>query len=349
MKGQVEKDTIESAYYIGFKLHKGFIIPHHKDLKPISSSYPWGLQFEASRMVNSYESWSNCDCYSRIGLSFIYFDYMNPDVLGHSYNLVFFGEPYISFKKKLKISLRGGIGITYLDQVYDEITNPENVFYSFPLSFLLALDIIINYQLSDKINLNTALNYNHISNAGASIPNKGINFPTFSLGADYIINPFNMDPKLKSNLLRSHGVIKYARLFGSLRVVPEDGEYKKSNNLMTGIAAGLYGPITNINAWSAGFEFSYDGSFNELNKRSGYEYAPFVLSLLAGHAFVFGNISITQQMAWYTWRPFPANDHTFFQRYGLFYQIGEIFNIGGTLKAHGHVAEHMDVRFGVLF
>jgi hypothetical protein len=121
------------------------------------------------------------------------------------------------------------------------------------------------------------------------------------------------------------------------------------DKLMIGLEGGIIKGLSNINGLLAGIEFSYDGSFKEISDRMEEHYAPYVFSVHAGHAFVIGRITFTQQMAFYAYRPFPSTSESFFQRYGIYYRIGKMVSLGFSLKAHGHVAEHMDVRMGMEF
>lgn len=339
----------KSPMYTGLKMHYGFIIPHAKELKSVSESNIWGLQVDFSKLNISTKSWSNCNCYSKLGLSFYYFDYGNPDVLGHSYNLAFFFEPYFNFRTRSRLSLRAGFGMTLLDRVYDEVDNPENLFFSSKISGLLLLNLTYNYLIKERYQLNFSLNYNHISNGGASMPNKGMNFPTASIGLDYILRPVPLVAQEKSLGLKSKKIWGYSRLFWSFRSVEADSMHSRKNKLMIGVEGGVLKGLSNINGLMAGIEGSYDGSFKELSGRLEKDYSPWVLSLHFGHAFVIGRITFTQQMAYYAYRPFPSNDHSFFQRYGLYYRLGNWISIGFSLKAHGHVAEHMDIRVGATF
>jgi len=282
-------------------------------------------------------------------LSFNFYDYRNPEVLGHSYNLTFFFEPYFNFKSRSRLSLRAGMGLSYIDKVYDADSNPTNLFFSSNFSGLLLLNLSYNYTINGKYQINLAVNYNHISNAGAKMPNKGMNFPTLSLGLDYILRPTKLEPQKKSLGLREKKLLKYGRIFWSIRSVDADSLNARKNNLMIGLEAGIIKGLSNINGLLGGLEFSYDGSFQEMSNRMEEDFSPFVFSLHFGHAFVIGRITFTQQMAFYVYRPFPSNSESFFQRYGIYYRIGKMVSVGFSLKAHGHVAEHMDMRIGVEF
>lgn len=335
--------------YAGAKLHYGFIIPHADELREVAASGVWGFQVDVSKLNISSKAWSNCNCYSRIGLSFDFFDYQNPDVLGHSYNLAFFFEPYFNYKGRSRISMRAGMGLTYLDKVYNKATNPDNLFFSSKLSGLLLLNLSYNFFIRDYLQMNVSFNYNHISNGGSKIPNKGMNFPTASIGIDYIFRPVdlkNLDRYPERWVNKFQG---YIRSFGSVRTVDEDSLHAREGKLMIGLEGGAIRSLSRINGLLAGMEFSYDGSFREVSDRMKENYEPFVISLHAGHAFVIGKITFTQQMAYYLYRPFPSTSKSFFQRYGLYYRIGKWVSCGFSLKAHGHVAEHMDIRLGIVF
>lgn len=339
----------KSTYIVGLNGQYGFILPHSDELKEISKSHPWGLSFDVSKLFNSDKSWNNCNCYAKIGLSLNYYNYSNPEQLGNSYNLILFAEPFLGYKKRIHSSLRAGMGITYLDQVYDEITNPENLFYSSPISFILILQLKLNYKINPHYSVYLSGNYNHISNAAVSKPNKGMNFPTVGIGLEYTIHPVTLEKKDMKTDMDLDKLIKYARIFWNIRTVPETSEHPEKYEIMIGLESGIMKRLSRINGLLTGIEYSYDGLFHEEIKRNDLNYTPHLFSPHLGHFFIFGKFTFTQQFAWYAYKSFPFNDHDFFQRYGIFWQFGKLINCGFSLKSHGHVAEYMDVRMGVSF
>ncbi len=332
----------------GIRTHYGFIIPHSSELQDISQSNPWGVQIEWSKLMTRKRSWDNCNCYAQTGLSFNYFNYGNPDQLGNSYNLIYFAEPLLSYKKRVFYSLRAGAGVTFLDQVYDEESNPENTFYSAPLSFLLLLNFNINYRISPHYTASVTAHYNHISNGGMRQPNKGMNFPTFGLGLTYSPEPITLEERARQNQRR--GTLQgYARLFGTLPGVDATEEFPEERKLLLGLSGGGLWYFSNFNALNLGVELVRDGSFKEKAERAGEDYDHHIIGLMLGHNFVFGRFTFNQQIGYYAYRPFPSTSKDFYQRYELLYLIGKRYQIGTSLKAHGHVAENLDVRLGILF
>lgn len=340
--------TIAQVYDIyGARSHVGFIIPHSSELKGISNTTPWGIQVEWSKLRATEKAWNNCNCYAQSGLSFNYYNYGNPQELGNSYNLIYFAEPYLNFGKKLFYSFRSGIGVTFLDQLYNSETNPRNTFYSSSISFILQASLNVNYQLNQKMTISLSGNYNHISNGGMKQPNKGMNFPTASLGLSYHPDKKTLEKRDK-NMINKSKLLYYARLFGTLPEVEGNEIETNERKLLLGISGGILYHLTQTNAVNGGFEFISNGAYKAAAEKQDLDYDHHEINFLVGHNFVFGRITFNQQLGVYLYRPFPSTSKDIFQRYELLYQLGDKFQIGTSLKAHGHVADNFDLRFGIL-
>jgi len=83
-----------------------------------------------------------------LGASIHYFDFGNPEILGRAYALLLYAEPFLSAHKNLSLSFRFGTGVTYLTNIYHSLKNPESLFYSSPMSFSLAAELLANYRQS---------------------------------------------------------------------------------------------------------------------------------------------------------------------------------------------------------
>ncbi|MDY8137783.1 acyloxyacyl hydrolase [Aquimarina sp. 2201CG5-10] len=331
-----------SATFYGMKSHYGFIIAHTPDLKPISQTNPFGLQLEYSKLRTSDKAWKTCHCYGRSGVSFTYFNYANPSVLGSSYNLIYFVEPYFTYKGPLKFSLRGSIGATYLDTIFDEETNPENLLFSTRFSFYLALSLNLNYHISDTYAINVSANYNHISNGGQKQPNKGMNFPTLSIGVDKVIGYTSLKPKPRELRQYDRSLDYYLGLFASLR--SSDREAEASNHPLIGVLGGALKPLSGINGVNLGAEFWYDYSDEKIAQQQNISDSAFSSAITVGHHFNFGDFYFLQQFGIYITRPKNIQGNSLYQRYSFWYQLHKKWTIGASLIAYGRVADHMDGR-----
>lgn len=330
--------------FFSLKAHYGFIISHSEEVKPISQSNPYGIQLEYSRLKISDKAWKTCYCYGRSGLSFAYFNYANPDVLGSSYNLIYFVEPYIAYRGRLKFSLRGSIGATYLDTTYDEISNPENLLFSSNFSFYLGLSLNLNYHLNENYAINLSANYNHNSNGSAKQPNKGINFPTLAVGIDRILNyePLQRKPRELRNTDRS--MKYYVGSFFSLRSTGREAD--ATQHMLIGFMGGALKPLSGINGINGGAEVWYDYSQEKIAERRMLDDSALSSAATLGHHFSLGNFYFLQQFGAYLTRPKNIETKWSYQRYSIWYGIGKHkrWTLGGSIIMHGTETDHMDAR-----
>ena len=338
--------TQDNPVFYGVRTHYGFIIPHSESLKEVSSTNPYGIQLELAKVRINEQSWSKCNCFTKTGIALNYYNYQNPEELGSAYSLTFFTEPYLTFKKRLFYSIRAGGGATYLTQVHDEETNPENTFYSSPLSFLVLLSGNVNYRITQHFTTSVSLYYNHISNGGMKQPNKGMNFPTVSLGLTYSPQQ-EILPEWEKKEDKKGVRQTYLSLFGTL---PGTGSYNglpEVRKLLIGFAGGVMYNVTQTNAFNAGIEVWSDAAEKEKQRRAGQIEGHRIVALIAGHNFTFGRLIFNQQLGIYIYKPYHTRDKYLYQRYELLYKIGNRFYIGSSLKVHRYVADNFDMRLRV--
>ena len=101
-----------------------------------------------------------------------------------------------------------------------------------------------------------------------------------------------------------------------------------------------------VNAYTLGGEIMYDNGTGYVLEQEGDTSTPIKAGLAAGHEFLLGKFLFSQQFGVYLSNPNPMHADVY-QRYGLMYRINKNFSLGINLKAHGHVANFFDARFGI--
>jgi hypothetical protein len=345
-------DKLPNPISIAVRGHYGFIIPHSRAIAEISNSNPWGIETDLSWHLMRERIWKHCFCYPRTGFSLNYVDFGFPEVLGHSVFLYPYIEPYIRPQKKLSFSFRFGIGPAWLSRIYDEEKNPDNFFFSNHLSFVALLNASVNYRLNSRLSTRLAFNFNHISNGGLTQPNVGMNFPTLNTGIDYSFKEVSFPCRSKDTLLTLYPKKQWwdAYILGTMKNV-EKGE----DTYYPVIGLGIYYNhlVGRRLALNAGTEWISDYSVKELIRREyindpGSAPDHNRLAVLLGFDLMFGRITFIHQWGIYYYHPYPAMRWAY-QRYGLNLSFKERFYIGINIKAHGHVADLMDARFGIQF
>ena len=341
------QDKDANPLYLAFKPQYGFIIPHSPAIKDISDTNPYGFDLEAGWNLIQKKDWQRCNCYSRAGFLFNHTNYNNPEVLGASNNLSAFVEPYLNHRGFIMTSVRMGAGLSYLTKVYDEQTNPGNKFFSSPISFMVHVDFNAVKYLTDHWFLHAYFKYNHISNGGSAKPNKGMNFPTYGLGAGYSFEKIHFADRKKIRKDTAEPVRFIARLFGTVKQANENDDFRE-RKLSMGILLKGQKQVSSINAFNAGIEGVSDWAYKQKMEDQSLDTDHRQISFLAGHSFVFGKFDFSQYWGTYLYAP-AYTEKNFFQRYSLSYKFYNNFSFGVTLKAHAHVAENFNLLLGYTF
>ena len=330
--------------YLSTRIHYGSVIIHSRELRPVKDSYPLGLELDFGKHKISEKAWNSCNCFPKTGISLTFWDFDNREVLGHGLTAMYYVQAVFGARSKLSFSVRGAMGLSYQNNPYNLQSNPDNQSYSTYLAFPLQLGVAIHYKLNNRWKLDLNMVYNHISNGGMKEPNKGINWPSFGLGLSRYFKEVKFPDRIKTNW-RNEVINKHRKdisLFGT---------YHEPESKLFLISAGLelkYARrISRLNNVTIASEWMYDNGQTRLSTKENRVNGN-ILGLAAGNEFILGKFLFGQQLAAYLIKP-NTRFHDLYQRYSLLYRISNSFLAGVSLKAHGHVADFLDLRLGYSF
>ncbi len=325
---------------LGLSSHYGFIFAHSKDVENTSGSRPIGLALEYSKLKFDSASFNLARCYPNTGFSLIYFNYDNK-VLGHSATCSYFLEPTFALSKKLFFAPRGAFGLSFLTNPYHPTKNPKNNSYSLPVSVFLQVGLTFNCKLNRRFNLMLTSNYMHISNGGIKDPNKGINWPTASLGLNYQLNnaEFKKQSYHNSKITKSFNRFDIG-IYSSSKIVAKGD---KQRYFVPGVFVSYFRQLNNLHSVGLVSDFHLDYSLAEKQRRNAevqrFQFASFAI----GHEFLMGKFTFWQQIGYYYIQP-DERFINWYHRWGLNYNLTKNIAIGGSVKAHLHVAHFADLR-----
>ncbi len=323
----------------------GELILHSKDIRPIGPSSPYGIGIQYSYWLLKDKSWKYCHCYPRVGVSLNYHNYDNPMVLGYGFPLYGFLEPWYKLSPRLYFTLRGAAGYGWLSKPYDEITNPMNQSYSLHFTPYIMVGTGLGFKLNEHWRTSVQLRYNHSSNGGQREPNKGLNYPTAHLSLSYSWKDISFAAKEK--VPRSELTLKkYLQISGFIAGKSIDASH--TSYAVPGIELSYTQQFARTSAWTAGLEWINNLAYRKRIEREGLNVDHNEVSALAGHRFLLGNFTFSQMIGVYIYDPYDTTPD-WYQRYSLTWFPWEQIGIGTSLKAHGHVAEFLDVRITYRF
>jgi hypothetical protein len=179
-----------------------------------------------------------------------------------------------------------------------------------------------------------------------------MNFPTLNAGLDYSFSEVRIPRRAKDTMrvLYTDKCWFEAYLLGTAKNA-EKGE----DHRYPVFGAGIYYNylVGRIMAVNAGTEWISDFSEKERIRRkylNDPEAAPDHnrAAILLGIDLLFGRFSFVYQWGIYYYEPYPARNRAY-QRYGLNFKLVDRLYLGINIKAHGHVADLMDMRLGFIF
>ncbi|NNJ80957.1 MAG: acyloxyacyl hydrolase, partial [Flavobacteriaceae bacterium] len=332
---------------LGLSFDYAFLLKHTESLREIDDANPIAVRLDWSKHLITRKSWDFCNCFPRVGVSLAYWNWDNPDVLGSGISALGYLEPYMVTHKRTNFFFRAGMGGVYLSNPYDEETNPLNLSYSTNFAFFLMIGAGINYRINDRLNLRLAGKYNHISNGGNRTPNKGLNFPSLSIGINSSLKPIAFPNPGKNGKRKPPDERKRISLvhfsgWSNATVGDTDKFY------VFGFAANYSRWIGGRSALTFGTEWIVDISRKEQIRLAGLNDSYLQGAILAGHEFWLGRVTFSQVLGVYYFKEYRNTDDVY-QRYGLSYSFTKNLFAGMNLKAHRNVADFFDFRIGYRF
>ncbi|MEM6397996.1 MAG: acyloxyacyl hydrolase [Bacteroidota bacterium] len=331
---------------LGLSVDYGFLIKHSQSLREIDDAYPYAIRLSWSKQLLTKKAFEFCNCFPRVGLSLAYWNYDNPKILGGGLVPMGFIEPYFLTRHRVNLFFRAGVGAAILSSPYDEENNPNNLSYSTALNFSIMVGAGVNFRLSDQLNLRLAANYNHISNGGIQVPNKGLNTPTLSLGLNRSLAPLEF-PDVRKNGKRPEPENKTRWAITYISGLSNTVVGDRRQYYVTGLAANYSRWFGGRSAFTLGSEVVLDFSRRERIRLDGADASFPQAAFLVGHEFWLGRVTFSQQLGIYYINAYRNSDD-FYQRYGLTYHFDERWFAGFNLKTHRHVADFFDLRVGMI-
>ncbi|HEV8283836.1 MAG TPA: acyloxyacyl hydrolase [Chitinophagaceae bacterium] len=335
---------LSNIFNISSGIYHGFIFAHSPLVENTKGANPTGIEINFGWQRNDATTWDLCNCFPRKGLLIAYYNY-DTKILGKGISAAYFLEPNYKLGKKSFFSVKGAAGLGYLTNPFDSIRNPTNQSYSAAVNGYLLIGVGLWFKLSDHWWLNGSVNYQHVSNAGLSQPNKGINWPTAGIAIGYQKNPrpYYSGIRSKEKSWKGKPLRWDMSVFGiAKKSFDEHGNRKRLP--LFGFSLQGSKQVGRINMLTVSTEIFHDESLRMQLERDTIEASAIRAGMAFGHEFLLGKFLFSQRLGVYLFDQTPYYDRIF-HRWGIHYLINRHFGIGFNLLAHRHVADFIDIRF----
>lgn len=344
---KVHFDTASITNRLGVGIINGTIVPHENALKPLVNHAVRAFELSYSIIKIDRNTWHSYYNYPEVGISYMLMDFGYKNVLGQSHSFYPYAIfPITKHDKRLNLSLKVALGLSYINKIYDSISNPANIAISAPINMYASLSVIVNYRLSSKISANIGINAFHFSNGSIKKPNYGLNILTGSLGINYNLNHSSINQYSHTEqvidsprwLVILAGGVKETKAPGGLKygVGSISFEYSRSSGMFLRYGTTL--------------DYMYDGStlahFREDSVRYKYRIKASKIGLaLLGEMSLY-RLSAFGNLGFYLYNH-DKQVSFIYQRVGLRYRLAKSMYVQGSLKTHLNVADYLE--FGAIY
>lgn len=339
----VPRTRLPNIFSIAAGVHHGFIFAHSPAVENTSGAHPTGVEITLGWQRSDSSTWEICNCYPRQGVLIAYYDY-DTKILGKGILLAYFLEPNYRIAERILFFIKGNVGLAYLTNPFDSLENPTNQSYSGRVNGYLLFGLGLSYRISKHWWLTGSVNYQHISNGGLSLPNKGINWPTAGIAVSYQkdTRDYYTGRRIKDRSWKKNPLRWDIALFGiAKKGADELGRTKRLPLFGASFQAGKQ--VGRINMLTLGVETFYDEALRMQLKRDSLTASALKVGLSFGHEFILGKFLFSQRIGVYVFDQTSYYDQLY-HRWGIDDKLSKHWGVGMNLLAHRQVADFIDVR-----
>ena len=310
-----EKQDEKNFFYEG-EYAAGKIIPNFFDNFP-KNTMQNTLSLSFGNRISDTTSWVKHYQFPDIGFSLNYSNFGNNKIFGNQISLARFIAFNVFRKSSHLYQLKLGLGISYFDQTYDPINNPENIIVSaqFTWDFRIALqrEILSKEKFSLKLGVGLA----HQSNSHVKLPNKGMNSLLLGISGQFFEHPKIPRPTINKAVSSSKAsFIKFRYGLGYHEQSENEGPVQGINQPVHSASLG-YGYTFNHHAkLSAGFTYRfYQHYYNDLSANRGeklngdptLQASNFILFI--NNEYLMGHVGLDLELEFNLYKPYFNYHH----------------------------------------
>ncbi len=328
----------------------GYIISHHSSMMNLIKGHIFGVELNYVFHTDGSKPWQQIHGYPEIGISVLHMFLSNPEVLGKVEAV----NPYLNFRlnkqrRKTSLNLRVGLGLAYITNPFNRITNHKNVVIGSHLNGFVNFRLNCTTPISTSWKLNYGVGLSHASNGSIKTPNLGLNMATINLGLAYIFG--NKTITLKKDSIAPKKREWQTSVIGVVGM--KEMEHPGGSKYFAfGLQGNFYRVLNYKNKIGGGIEFAYNEETKKIYTNDSI-YNTTALDIIQSgvkisYAFTIDKLSLPIDFGVYIYKKQPTNG-IFFHRIGLRYLITNHLIANVTLLTHFAKADYFEWGLGYQF
>ena len=337
-------DSLTGKYSVSVSGNLGFIIAHRPSLQPLQEGHIKGFDINVAKKSTGKKQWEQDFLFPETGLIFSFFD-LATTKLGNGYTIY----PYVDFplSKTGNFHFRYGMGIGYIDRVFDKDENYKNAAIGSHWNGVIHFDLHYERALNATSFLFGGVGITHFSNGSFKIPNLGINIALMNAGFKKSFGSIMLNRKPIDELISRKPKTTIGIAGAMKRIYPAYGKQYYAATL-----SGLrLMPVLKKSCLGIGADLFYDNSIvPRLDRLNNGTHSPsdnFRLGVFGAYSLQVGNIGLMFNMGGYLYNKWK-DDGNIYHRICLRYNWTKSF-VCINLKTHYARADFFEIGTGLGF
>jgi len=343
---RISNDSLASGWSIGMNLHYGVVIPEYSSFHLVTDAFVKSAALSFEKRTSGSNPWNALFNHPSFGFTLFYTSLGNDAVHGNEIAIFpYFRIPLVR-SNQLDFGFSLGLGLGYVDKIYDPEENPLNVVIGSHLNIHFQAKLDLRIALNHRLSFQSGLALGHISNANTAEPNIGINNGTVYAGLFYRLTSQTESVSNRLPLTSRDWFFEAAMApgFKSTRAL------KGSRHLTYSLTGDAWKPLSRIVAIGVGPDIFYDGSAEtELSIDENVEYKPSMQWSTGIHlsvAFRYDRLRLILQGGVYAGLPNEVEDERIYNRGMVRFQLSEHLITYFAMKSHLHILDHPEFGIG---
>ena len=347
--------------HLSVGIMKGFLMPHHEDMQQMYAHIQ-GVQLQ---YLSTDLTWENNKKFKtgsikyaqRLGFVFSAID-LGTNISGKAFSGGLLISTDLMGNKGNKIdwrsSLKLALGLGYLTQKYDAITNSENRAIGSHINGYMQLGLSIEKNIYKNSMMFLEFGLAHFSNACWKFPNLGVNLPYFQVGIGY---PLNSCPSIKNldkqkQLNQQLSFLPWRKSV-SIRLGKKEIDLDDDREFINGVLEfALENWISKKSNFRYAISYFHDRTyqFKKFDKMPNYSFAgTSEITVSAGYETRFGRWGIITDFGIYLYKPDFKKKTAYYEGIGCSYAINSNYKAVVRLKANKTIADFAEFGLTYLF
>ncbi len=342
--------------YIEPAFRVGRVIPNASNTAFLSGVSTYGAEIRFGHQTRGKHEWERLFNYPEIGFALRY-AHFDTTMFGNTAAVFAYYNGTIFRNRRWTFHYQFGLGVSYWQNPYNEITNPGNRFIGDHLNAHIDLALGVDCRLTPQTALTLRANFSHSSNAAMKLPNMGINPLSGAIGVKCYLG--KQDSLGFSWKHRDTAFVKKNSFY--FMVTAGTRQSKKDAKVTNG-AAGPYYLGTTLQLgylrqfhpkfrYGVGIDINYSGELSrhlpeEMRQTKKY----FSEAAFASFEVLYGRFVLHVSAAVYLNKAFSFYT-PFYERAGFRVLLGKNYNhfVGATVKAHAGSVDYLEWCYGFQF